>query len=723
MTATTGTHRLGGCNLCEAMCGLTFTVDGGAITSTRGDSDDPLSRGHLCPKALALGDLHADPDRLRRPIKRVGTTWVEIGWDEAFDLVADGLVRTRRTHGPDAVGVYWGNPMAHSLGALTHGIGGFSPLLGTRNRFSATSLDTLPHFVIHRLLYGHQLLAPVPDIDRTQYFLIIGSNPLVSNGSTMTVPDIANRLKALRNRGGTLVVVDPRRTETARIADRHLYVRPGTDALFLLAVLRSVLVEDRARARPYVDSIDAVAEIVEPFTPEVVAPHTGMSPDDIRAIAHDFAAAPSAVAHGRMGVSTQQHGALCQWAIQALNIVTGNLDSVGGALVAAPAADLIRTKVMKRGELGRWRSRVRGLPEFGGELPTATMADEIVTPGPGQIRSLVVMAGNPVLSSPNGSRLDDALLSLDFMVAFDFYVNETTRHADVILPPAPAVTRDHYDLFHHHFAVRNTSRFTPAVIPKAVGEKHDWEIYRDVALRYRRALGRRFGIASMVESVRLRMSPVRSLDMLLRLSGRGVTLRKLRKAPHGIDLGPLTPSFPQSLHTPDKRIDLLPELIQNEITTLGDRLATADVPTADQLLLIGRRHLRSNNSWMHNAPRLVKGAARHHLLAHPSDLAARGLAAGDTVCVTSASGEITIEVDASDDLMPGVVSIPHGYGHRRGGVRLSVASTLTGPSANDLTDETVTENVTGAAVFNGVPVTMRRVADPGGKHSEPPSVG
>jgi anaerobic selenocysteine-containing dehydrogenase len=697
------------------MCGLTFTVDDGAITSTRGDSDDPLSRGHLCPKALALGDLHTDPDRLRRPVKKVGSTWVEIEWDEAYDLVVDGLVRTRREHGPDAVGVYWGNPMAHSLGALTHGIGGFSPLLGTRNRFSATSLDTLPHFVIHRLLYGHQLLAPIPDIDRTAYFLVIGSNPLVSNGSTMTVPDVANRLKALKARGGSLVVVDPRRTETARLADRHLFVRPGSDALFLLALLRTVLVEGLANARQYVDSIEAVAEAVEPFTPEAVAPHTGMAPGDIRTVARDFATASSAVAHGRMGVSTQQHGALCQWAIQALNTVTGNLDSVGGALVATPAANLIKTKTMKPGELGRRRSRVRELPDFGGELPTATLADEIETPGQGQIRAMVVMAGNPVLSAPNGSRLSEALPSLDFMVAFDFYVNETTRHADVILPPAPAVTRDHYDLFHHHFAVRNTSRFSPAVLPKAADEKHDWEIYRDVAIRYGRAVGRRF---NLMDAVKLRLSPVRSLDVLLRLSGRGVTVAKLRKAPHGIDLGPLTPSFPDALHTKIKRIDLLPEPIEKEIATLRERLAAT--PNADELLLIGRRHLRSNNSWMHNAPRLVKGAARHHLLAHPSDLEARGLSSGDTVCVTSASGRITIEVGESDDLMPGVVSIPHGYGHRRDGVRLSVASTLTGPSANDLTDDAVTESLTGAAVFNGVPVTMRK-AD--GKHSEPSSVG
>ncbi|MGU3431831.1 molybdopterin-dependent oxidoreductase [Actinomycetes bacterium M1A6_2h] len=720
MTATSGTHRLGACNLCEAMCGLEFTVDDGAITSTRGDSDDPLSRGHLCPKALALGDLHTDPDRLRRPVKRVGSTWVEIEWDEAYDLVVDGLIRTRRAHGPDAVGVYWGNPMAHSLGALTHGIGGFSPLLGTRNRFSATSLDTLPHFVIHRLLYGHQLLAPIPDVDRTGYFLVIGSNPLVSNGSTMTVPDMGNRLKALKARGGTLVVVDPRRTETARIADRHLFVRPGTDALFLLAVLRSVLADNPRNARQYVDSIDDVAATLTPFTPEAVAPHTGMSPDDIRTIARDFAAASSAVAHGRMGVSTQRHGALCQWAIQALNIVTGNLDSPGGAMIAAPAADLIKTKMMKPGELGRWRSRVRGLPEFGGELPTATLTDEITTPGPGQIRAMVVMAGNPVLSSPNGSRLNDALPSLDFMVAFDFYVNETTRHADVILPPAPAVTRDHYDLFHHHFAVRNTSRFSPAVIPKAEGEKHDWEIYRDVGLRYRRALGRRF---SVLDGIKLRVSPVRSLDLLLRLSGRGVTVAKLRTAPHGIDLGPLTPSFPGALHTPNKRIDLLPGVIAAEIAGLAESLASSRAPDAEQLLLIGRRHLRSNNSWMHNSPRLVKGAARHHLLAHPSDLDSRGLESGDIVRVVSASGQVTIEVSASEDLMPGVVSIPHGYGHRRDGVRLSVASTLTGPSANDLTDESVTESVTGAAVFNGVPVTMTRVADPGGKHSGRPGVG
>ncbi|MGB6181782.1 MAG: molybdopterin-dependent oxidoreductase [Rhodococcus sp. (in: high G+C Gram-positive bacteria)] len=703
--------RAGSCALCEAMCGLTFTVRGDDVTSTRGDRDDPLSRGHVCPKALAVADLHNDGDRLRRPVRRIDGGWVEVEWDEAYRIVTDALVRTRERYGPDAVGLYWGNPMAHSLGALTHGIGGFVPMLKTRNRFSATSLDSLPHFLTHRLLYGHQLLAPIPDIDRTDFMLIVGANPLVSNGSMMSVPDVRKRIAALQARGGHLVVVDPRRTETADAADRHHFVRPGTDALMLLALLHTVLTDGPVRAAPYVDSIADVTAMVADFTPDAVAPFVGMSADDIRCLAHDFAAADSAVAYGRMGVSTQRHGTLCQWALHVLNILTGNLDRVGGALFTDPAANMIRTKVMNRGEFGRWHSRVRGLPEFDGELPSATLTDEIRTPGGGQIKSLVVLAGNPVLSSPGGSRLADTLPGLDFMVAVDLYINETTRHADVILPPSSSLTRDQYDLFHHHFAVRNTSRFTPAVLPVKPGEKQDWEIYRDLALRYRRRLAgtwlrRLVNPRTWGEQIRLRLTPVSSLDILLRTSGRGLSVRALRASPHGIDLGPLTPSLPDALHTPDKRIDLMHTVITKDVGSLREEMAASAAPADGELLLIGRRHLRSNNSWLHNSPRLVKGPERHHLLVHPNDLADRGIAPGDTVTVESGAGVVTIEVQASDNIMRGVVSIPHGYGHRRDGVRLSVAGAQRGPSANDLTEASVTESITSTAVFNGVPVRI-----------------
>ncbi|KIQ10204.1 dehydrogenase [Rhodococcus sp. MEB064] len=709
-------RKLGTCSLCEAMCGLTFTVRGAAVTSTRGDTADPLARGHLCPKALALQDLHTDPDRLRRPVRRAGDRWVEIEWDEAYDLVVTALVDTRTRHGADAVGLYWGNPTAHSLGALTHGVGGFFPLLRTRNSFSATSLDSLPHFLTHRLLYGHQLLAPIPDIDRTDFLLVVGANPVVSQGSMMSVPDVRNRLAALRARGGRLVVIDPRRTETAAVADAHHFVRPGTDAFLLLALLHTILGDGPVRIASYVDFVSEVAAMVTAFTPEAVAPIVGIEADEIRSLARAFAAADSAVAHGRMGVSTQRHGVVCQWALQVLTIVTGNLDRPGGALFASPAADLVRTGVMSRGDLGHHPSRVRGLPDFDGELPSATLADEIAEPGDGRIRSLVVSAGNPVLSSPGGSRLDDLLPTLDFMVAIDLYVNETTRHADVILPPSSALTRDHYDLFHHHFAVRNTSRLTPPVLPQGPGEKQDWEIFRDLGLLYRRRVAARgrARVRRLLDprewntALRLRISPLRSLDLLLRASRRGVSLRALRRQPHGIDLGPLAPSFPRRLQTPDKRIPLMHDVITTAVATLRAELVSPPTLDPDELLLIGRRHLRSNNSWLHNSARLVKGAERHHLLAHPADLAARGLESGETVAVESRSGRVMIEVRATDTVMRGVVSIPHGYGHRRPGVLLSVAAAVQGESANDLTDPTVTESVTATAVFTGVPVRVSR---------------
>ena len=704
--------RYGSCNLCEAMCGLEFTVEAGTIVGVRGDKADPLSRGHICPKATALVDIDDDPDRLRTPVKRIGDRWVPITWTEAYRMVADGLVGVRERHGADAVGLYWGNPMAHSLGALTHGVGVLGPMLGTRNRFSATSLDSLPHFVINRLLYGHQLMAPIPDIDRTDFFLVLGANPMVSNGSMMTVPDFAARARALRARGGRMVVVDPRRTETADAADAHLFVRPGTDALLLLALVRTIVRERTARCASYVDGITAVEVLVDAFTPEAVAPFVGIASNEIRSLARDFADARSAVAYGRMGVSTQRHGVLCQWAIHVLNIVTGNLDRVGGALFASPAADLITTRSMERGELGRWTSRVRGLPEFGGELPSAALVDEMTTPGDGRIRALAVMAGNPVLSTPGGDRLEKALPELEFMVAFDFYVNETTRYADVILPPVSAVRRDHYDLFHHHFSVRNTSKFSPAILPTPAGEKQDWEIFRDLGLEYRRrqqgSVRRSISPAHWVEVARLRMTPVRSLDLLLRVSGRGLSVGRLRRSPHGVDLGALRPRLPGALKTRRRRISLVHKVITDQMLALRRSMETSSPPAADELLLIGRRHLRSNNSWMHNSGRLVKGRERHQLLMHPDDLDSRGLGDGDSVDIVSASGSLTIDVAASDRMMPGVVSIPHGYGHQRDGVRLSVATTQRGPSANDLTDPSVTDAIAATAVFNGVPVRVSR---------------
>ncbi len=700
--------KLGVCNLCEAICGLRITLEDDRVTSVRGNPDDPLSRGHVCPKALALPDIHEDPDRLRRPVRRTETGWEEIGWDEALDLVADNLARTATEHGRDAVAVYLGNPNVHSLGSMTHGTA-MVRSLRTRNTYSATSVDQLPHQLVAHLMYGHQLLLPVPDIDRTQLFVVVGGNPMASNGSLMTVPDFPGRLRELRARGGRMVVLDPRRTETAKAADEHHFVRPGSDALVLLAMLHTVLDEGLDRAPEYVEGLEQVRDAVAPFTPERAETVSGVPAETIRGLARDLVATEAAALYGRMGVSTQQFGSVCQWAIQCINIVAGNLDHEGGVMFTSPAIDVIGRGFIGKGHRDRWRSRVRDLPEVGGELPVSTLADEILTPGEGQVRAMLTVAGNPVLSTPDGARLDGALAGVDFMAAIDIYVNETTRHADVILPPTSALERDHYDLVFHTLAVRNTARFTPALLPKPKGARHDWEIYRDIALRTAKRLGSRQSWRKrLVSEARLRLSPTRTIDLLLRTDRSRLSLRKLRRRPEGVDLGPLRPSLPGRLRTKDRRIHAAPPLVLADL----DRLETASrqAPGPDELLLIGRRHQRDCNSWMHNTERLTKGRARHHLLMHPDDLSARGIEDGTTVSVTSRVGTVEAEVQATDDVMPGVVSLPHGYGHQRDGVLLAGAAEVPGPSINDLTDPSVIDEASGNAVLNGVPVTVAAAA-------------
>jgi anaerobic selenocysteine-containing dehydrogenase len=697
----TATVRRTSCNLCEAICGVLVMVEEGRVTDVRGDESDPLSRGHICPKAVALRDLQDDPDRLTRPVRRTADGWQELSWPEAYELVASRLAGIQVAHGNDAVGVYLGNPNVHSLGAMTH-VPSLIRLLRTRNRFSATSVDQLPHMLACHLLYGHQLMVPVADIDRTSYLLMLGANPLASNGSMMTAPGFGRRLREVRARGGRTVLIDPRRTETAAVVDEHHFVRPGTDAAFLLALIHQVIADGSARPASYVDGLDALESAVADWTPERAAPATGIDAEVIRRIAREFAAADRAACYGRVGVSTQEFGAVCQWAVQVLNIITANLDRPGGTMIPRPAVDTLRG--VGRGHLGLWRSRVRGLPEFGGELPASTMAEEILTPGPGQIRAMVTIAGNPVLSTPDGRRLDEALDTLDFMVSVDPYINETTRHADVILPPTPPLEREHYDLAFHQLAVRNTARWNEAVLPRPDGSRHDWEIFRGLGLAYSRRTPIRLR-RKLVALAALRLNPRRIVDLGLRMGPYRLSVRKLRKSPGGIDLGPLQPCLPGALRQPTKRIDLVPKLLLDDLGRAREALLDRGGP-GDGLLLIGRRHLRSNNSWMHNSARLVKGRPRHQLLMNPHDLEARSLTDGQLVRVTSAAGSVDVEVAATLDMMPGVVSLPHGFGHGRPGVRLSVAGQVAGASVNDITDPGLTDVIAGTAALNGVPVTV-----------------
>jgi anaerobic selenocysteine-containing dehydrogenase len=718
-----GSPHYRACNLCEAVCGIEITVEGEQRLTIRGDKDDPFSRGYICPKAVALQDIHFDKDRLKYPVRRIPGGWRRIGWDEAFDEVAKNLKRVNAKYGRNSIATYLGNPTVHNYGALLF-VPGFLRSLHTRNKFSATSVDQLAHHVASFLMFGHQLMLPIPDIDRTKFFLVLGANPAVSNGSMMTAPGLGRRMEEIRRRGGKVVLIDPRQNETARLVDQHLFIRPGTDVLLLLALLHVVFEEELTRLGPLASlpkNVETIRNLVKEFPPESVAPITGIESEQIRALAREFAAAQSAVCYGRIGVSTQEFGATCQWLINVLNIVTGNLDRPGGAMFNLPAFDPLTApeSLAPRGSFGRWHSRVRKLPEFSGELPVAALAEEILTPGEGQVKAFVTLAGNPVLSTPNGRELDEALASLEFMVSIDFYINETTRHAHIILPPTGSLERGHYDLAFNLLAVRNTTKFSPPLFDPAPDTRADWEILAELQTRMehkqvgnilrgvQHKIGRRF------------FGPERILDLGLRFGpygagfnpfGKGLTLRKLKNAVHGIDLGPLTPCLPKRLRTADKRIELAPEVLVKDL----ERVKTKFFDNAPQdlngnLLLIGRRHLRSNNSWLHNTRRLLRDEEtkpRCTILMHPADAAQRNLSTGQNVRVESRVGSIVIPIEVSDEMMPGVVSIPHGWGHDRPGNRLAVAQQHPGQSINDLTDNRAIDALCGTAAFNGTPVTV-----------------
>ena len=700
--------RLHTCVLCEAVCGIVLETDGGRILSVRGDRQDPFSAGHVCPKAAALVDVVADPDRVRTPLRRVGDRFEPVSWDAALGEAAERIADVQRRHGRSAVALYLGNPTVHSHSALL-AVPHFSRLLGTRSRFSATSVDQLPQQLAAYEMFGHQLLLPVPDVDRTRFLLVVGANPGVSNGSLMTAPGVAERLRQLRARGGRLVVVDPRRTETAALADDHLAIRPGGDAALLASLLHVILGEGLDRPAALVgraNGLDEVRAAVRPFSPERVAARVGVDAARIRDLARAFAEADSAVCHARVGACTQPFGGVVAWLVNVLAAVTGNLDRPGGAMIATPAADLVALarRVGAQGSFDRYRSRVRGLPEFGGELPAAALAEEIDTPGPGQVRALDTFAGNPVLSSPNGARLERALAGLEFMVSIDIYRYETTRHANLILPTSFGPERDHHDLAFYALAVRNAARYVEAAVPPPPGVRHDWQVLADLGLRVHHARGgrrRKAGPALLMRIFRA-LGPRRALDLLLRLGPHRLSVKKLLARPHGIDLGPLRPGLLDRLDTPDGKVRLAPARHLADLARVE-----ADLDAAPAVLsLVGRRGLRSNNSWLHNSARLVKGPAGCTLLMHPDDAAARGLGDGAAVRVRSRTGEVVVPLRVTAEMRPGVVSLPHGWGHGRPGTALAVAAEHAGASVNDLTDEQRVDPLSGTAAFSGVPVEV-----------------
>ncbi|MBC8323744.1 MAG: molybdopterin-dependent oxidoreductase [Candidatus Marinimicrobia bacterium] len=683
------------CNLCEAICGLEIQTDNGSIVDIKGDAQDPLSRGHICPKAFALKDLHEDPDRLHYPIRKTDSGWQQISWKDALDDIAEKLCSIQDKYGQNAVGIYLGNPNVHNLGSMS-----LMPMmiksLKTKNKFSATSVDQLPHMFASYFMFGHQFLIPIPDIDRTKYMLILGANPLVSNGSLMTVPDVRNRLKNIMNKGGKVVVIDPRKTETARIASDHCFIQPGADVYFLLSILYQIINVHKmspGRLAEFTHNLDELESIVKSFPPEATAHITGIDAETVKTIAAEFCNAESAVCYGRTGVCTQEFGGTVHWLINVINIVTGNFDREGGAMFTSPAVDILQ-QPSSIGHFDVWRSRVKNLPEFGGELPAVTLADEILTDGDGQIKAMLTVAGNPVLSVPNGGKLDPALESLDFMVSIDFYVNETTRHADIILPPVHNLLTSHYDLIFHTLAVRNTANYSKPLFKKNPGSKFDWEIYLDLA--YRISKIRKRPINKMMYYMSKMFGPEWLIAAGLKRGSSKLSLNKLKKNPHGIDLGPLQPSFPHRLFTKDKKINLLPKILVGDLKRVQETMANRPSMNG-KLTLIGRRQLRSNNSWMHNCDSLMSGRNRFNVLLNHSDAEKRQIQDGQNVRVSSPHFQFDLKAKLTDEMMPGVISIPHGWGHDSDGIQLSTASAQPGGNINNLASGENIDLLTGNA--------------------------
>lgn len=689
-------HRT--CNICEAMCGLIVEHDGENVLSIKPDANDPLSRGHICPKAVALQDFRTDPDRITTPLLKVDGAFQEISWDEALDIAVEKLRAVQEVHGRDGVGVYLGNPNAHKFGNLLN-LPAMVKALGTRNRYSSATADQIPHHVASIHMLGHPMLIPVPDVDRTDFMIIIGGNPVVSNGSMMTAPGFGRRMDEIKARGGRIVVIDPRRTETAEKATDHHFIRPETDAFLMLALIHEVfeqgLVDTGALTRQ-LKGLDALQMAVALFTPEMAAKRTGIDAEVIRRLARDFATAPSAICYARMGASTQSFGALCQWANNVLNIITGNFDREGGAMFSTPALDYVAMTSRKGQErtYPERRSRVSGQPLYNGEFPVSVMAEEMETPGDGQIRALISVAGNPVLTAPNGRRIEQALENLDFMVSIDIHINDTTRHADLILPGTVALEEDIYDMVFHSFAVRNTAAFAPAIFAPPNGNPKEWEVIARLTAR-------------LTGANHIGPSPEHMLAMLLPQGyhAEAVTLDTLSKAESGIDLGPLVPNLAERLETPDAMIDLAPEVFLADLPRLLE-FAPASSPEFP-LQMIGRRQVRSHNSWTQNSPRLVKGRNRCTVQIHPEDAARLDITEAQEVVVTSRVGVVQMPAEVTDSMAPGVVSIPQGWGQKNGNIKAAATQPTT--SINDLTDDARIDPISGNAAFNGVAVSLQPV--------------
>ncbi len=729
------------CPFCEATCGVVIETEGEKILSVRGDKDDPFSRGFICPKAYGLKELHDDPERLRRPLRRTPSGWEEISWQEAYQEVWERLGEIRGKYGNDAIGMYSGNPVVHDMSFLYMNI--LARALSSRSVFNASAIDTLPKEIQTGLMFGGPFPAtvPVPDIDRTRYFLIVGANPAVSHGSLMTMPDAPGRIKNVIERGGKVVVIDPRRTETARLASEHHFIKPGADAAFLLAMIQTLFEEGPMRlgaADGMINGLDDLKRIARDFTPEAVAEYCGIAACNIRRLAREFAGAESAACYGRLGTCVQEFGTLASWGVDLLNILTGNLDRPGGVMFPQAAASVTGLAKARPFEFGRWKSRVGGQPEVGGMIPSSTMAEEMLTPGDGQVRAMILLMTNPLRSAANSEELEAAFSGLDFLVAVDFYLNETTRHSDLILPTPSPAEQANYEFGLYHLSVRNVAKWSWAAMPPPADSPPAWEVMLQIAAGLM-GLGGRLtkevddiifaqmaqsavsknrqwtGLSAdeVISGLKGSLGPERIFDMLIRVGrygdgfGRnesGLTLAKVKAQPHGIDLGPLRPRLQELVNTPSGKVELAPAAMADDIPRLRAHMARSK--TTDGMLLIGRRNLRTSNSFMHNLPALVKGRNRCTLQMSPNDAVRLRIADGGPARVTSRAGSVVAPVEVTEDLMPGVVSLPHGWGHNIEDTRISVAKAHAGVNTNFLTDNRAYDTASGTAVLFGTPVRV-----------------
>jgi anaerobic selenocysteine-containing dehydrogenase len=732
------------CPLCEATCGLEIHTQGDEVVHIQGDKLDPFSQGYLCPKGNSLKELHTDPDRIRKPMIRRGKEWLEVTWEEAFIAIRNGIRPLIDAHGKNAIGVYLGNPNVHNLSGLLYG-----PVLlrtlGSKSIFSASTMDQIPKQLISEIMYGSDAHIPIPDLDRTKYVIMIGANPLASNGSLLTAPNMRGRLKALRERGGKFVVIDPVRTVTAKQADEHHFIRPGTDASFLFGLVHTLFAEKLVKLGNLTNIIcglDVIEKLAKEFPPEKVSSHCGIPADTIRRLAREISHSPNAIVYGRMGICTQPFGTMNSWLIDVINILTGNLDREGGVMFANSATRRLLPRKARKVRYDRYRSRVRELPEILGELPVASLAEEMETAGAGQIKALITIAGNPALSAPNSKRLQDALEKVEFMVSVDCYRNETTKYADVLLPTPSPLEKSHYDLAFYNLSIRNIAKYSSRIFDLPKGQLDEWEIllYLAEALsdqRMEENPSKTFDELSIMQLVKHEVSnpnspifeanineiysmlreksgPERVLDFYLRVGpygdafGKnpdGLSLAVLEQNPHGMDLGELQPRLHDILQTTSGKIELAPELLVNDVKRLRESMESS----ADSAFLVGRRDLRSNNSWLHNLPVLVKGEDRCTLWIHTEDAKRLELTKGDKVLVQSRTGKIEVKVQITEDIMQGTVSLPHGWGHNLPGTQLTVAKEHHGVNMNLLTDEQVIDPISGNAVLNGIPVDIEKV--------------